>query len=310
MRDVRALGRLVSLLFHERPDIVVGSTPKAAMLSLVAARVARVPNRIFLVRGARWDRMSGNKGRLLKFMDQVPAASATHIVSVSASLAALLRDSGITSKPVIVLGRGGSKGVDLERFRPAARAVNRPPSITFVGRLAQDKGIDDVLRVFDICRSVVPDLQLNVAGSVDPAQPILDSTRAALKQSGVNWLGHVRRVPELMQRTDVLVFPSVREGLPNVVLEAAASGVPTVGYQATGVVDAVEDGVTGRLVPVGDVEALGTATLELLQSPDLRRMGSQARTFAETWFGEEKVVSGYVEFMESQVREAGSASRR
>lgn len=298
-QDARALAQMTRLFRQERPDVVVGSTPKAAMLGMIGAKLAAVPKRVFFVRGARWDGMAGRTGTLLKRLDQLTAASATDVVAVSHSLADLFVTAGITRKAPLVIGHGGSKGVDVERFHPGERAAGSPPRMCFIGRLAEDKGIRDVLTVHHHCRQQIPAAELVVAGSVDPAQPVSQEVLDDLSAPGVSWLGRTDDVPGLLREVDLLVFPSVREGLPNVVIEAAASGVPTVGYRATGVVDAVEDGTTGRLVPVGDVSALAQAALEVLLSPHRGEMGAAARQFAVDCFAQEKVVGAFADYLET-----------
>lgn len=304
LRDAKALLSWVSLLRRERPELIVGATPKAATLSLIAARIAGVPTRVFNVWGARWDGMHGSRARILMTLDKLTATSATHVVAVSPSLAQLFVDHKITTTRPDVIGRGGSKGVNIERFTPQARDADRPPTLGFVGRLSIDKGILDLLKVFEVCRVALPDLRLVIAGDIDDAQPIPEELIQRLRSDPqIRWLGSSDEIPELMPTFDVLVFPSIREGLPNVVIEAAASGVPVVGYDTTGVRDAVEDGITGYLVPLGNVERLAQATADVLKSPNQSEMREAARAFAVRWFSQDKVVRDFVDYLEDAIRQ-------
>lgn len=299
--DLRALALWVKLLRQERPHAVVGATPKGALLSMIAARIVGTPIRIFHVWGARWDGLRGSKSNLLRAMDRLAAGCSTDVVLVSHSLAELFQKNNITGKPGRVIGRGGSKGVDTHRFTPIDRPAGRSPTLGFVGRLSKDKGIADVLTVFESCRELIPECQLKVLGRLDSAQPIDMVTQARLRQPGVQWLGPVTDVTSHMQHFDVLVFPSVREGLPNAVIEAAACGVPTVGYDTTGVRDAVENGVTGILVPLGDVTALTHATVRALNPVVRQSMSRQARRFAADNFDQTVVIRGFVDFIQEQL---------
>lgn len=265
--DVVALVRFARLLQFVRPDVVVGGTPKAGLLSMLAARLTGVPRRIFQIRGARWDGMRGCAGALLVKADWLAAVSATDVLAVSHSLAELVARAGVTSEPPRVLGRGGSKGVDLAVFRPdpTRNRGRNPPTLGFLGRLTPDKGIDDALAVFDAVRLIHPGARLEVIGAVDAAFPATEAVISRLEdEADISWFRHLPppQVAERMRGWTLLVFPSVREGLPNAVLEAAACGVPTVGYRATGVVDAVAEGISGLLVPLGDRDALTVAALE------------------------------------------------
>lgn len=299
MQDAQALVRWVRLLRRELPDVVIGSTPKAGLLSMVASRVARTPVRIFQVRGARWDGLGGRRGHVLRRMDRLAAACSTDVVAVSRSLADLFLEEGITKDSPKVIGRGGSKGVDLQRFAPVTWSAGRFPTLGFVGRLSKDKGIADVLTVFESCRTTYPDCRLLVLGPVDAAQPIDATTQKRLDQPGVEWLGAVPDVESHMPHFDVLIFPSIREGLPNVVIEAAACGVPTVGYDTTGVRDAIDDGTTGALVPLGDVPALTHAAMQLLDPTTRAPMSLAARKFASEHFAEDVVVGEFVDYVET-----------
>lgn len=299
-RDAVALSHWIRLLRAERPDAVVGSTAKAATLAMTASRITGVRTRLFLVRGARWDGMTGWRGELLRRTDQVTAAAATDVVAVSGSLAELMVEAGIMRTPPRVLGSGGSKGVDTRTFVPR-EVPPGPPTIGFVGRLSIDKGIADLVEVFEHCRQHLPDTRLVLVGEVDDAQPIEADLQRRLHQPGIEWLGHSSTVQEILPSFDVLVFPSIREGLPNAVIEAAACGVPTVGYDTTGVRDAIVDGLTGALVPLGDVHALGEATLAILRS-DGSQMRQAARDLAVSEFDQDVVVGAFVNHLESLLR--------
>ena len=290
--DARALWAWWRLLRSLRPTVVLVATPKAGLLGGLAARFAGVPRRIYEVWGARWDGMAGSRGRLLRGADRVAFGAATETVSVSPSLASLVVESGVARRPPIVLPHWGSQGVDLDRFQPAAeRPADRPPTIGFVGRLAADKGLSVLPSVVDHVRREVPDVVIRIAGGPDPADPLPDevATWLASDPAVAQW-GFTDDVPAFLRSIDVLVFPSRREGLPNAVIEAAASGVPTVAWRVTGCRDAVLDGETGFLVEEGDVVTMGNRLVALLRDEEQRRrLGRQARVFAEERFASDSV---------------------
>ena len=299
--DVRALAQWTALLRELQPDVVIGGSPKGALLAMTAGRLAGVPRRIHLHRGARWETLTGSARAFTRAADKMTARAATEVVAVSHSLAQLLQSSGITRDRAIVLANGGSKGVDLSRFHPTVSTVrqHRPPTLGFVGRLSADKGLDDALAALAQVRGDHPDARLVVIGDVDHADPPAEETLARLSTDpAVDWQGWRTDVPDALRAFDVLVFPSAREGLPNAVIEAAASGVPAVGWDVTGVRDAICDGYSGTLVRFGDRRAFARAAAALVEA--VREPGSmwpaQAREWA-TRFDQERVTRAWVDLL-------------
>ena len=204
-----------------------------------------------------------------------------------------------------VLGAGSGNGIDIARFADdqlptrtdAREQFGLPldaPVIGFVGRFTKDKGIEDLIEAFTTLPSLATpehmgaqghhsftrtggddggaDPWLLLVGQFEDGDPVDDATRRTIETHErivvVPWLDH----PGAAYRaTDLLAFPSYREGLPNVPLEAQMCGVPVVGYAATGTVDAVADADGGTLVPVGDSVALRVAIRRVLTDSEQRR---------------------------------------
>ena len=284
------------MLAERRPDIILGASPKAGLLSMLAGKAVGVDKRVFQHWGARWETASGGRRRLLMEADRLSMAAATHVLAVSDSLADLVFAEGLAKSRPVVLGLGGSKGVDRSLFAPRWKTASEPPTFGFLGRLTPDKGIDELLRAFRIIRSQMPEARLLVGGEVDAANPIPAVTLAALVGSpGVWWLGGVDNASEFFRQLDVFVFPSLREGLPNVVIEAAASGVPTVAWNVTGVRNAVLPGKTGSLVMPGDVQVLADAAMQWCQQGPLSTVACREWS---AHFSQDVVAGHLVEFLE------------
>lgn len=292
-RDLRSLLKMLRLVRSLRPDVVNVSTPKAALIGGAAAFVARVPVRIYVMRGIRAETATGIGRWLVLNLERASALLATHMICNSSSLRALaIKLKFPHARDAIMLGGGSSNGVDISRFSPGVpRSIQRNPLVIgYVGRLARDKGVIDLLAAFDQVSKHL-DVRLLIIGSEDPTDP--------LPQDVLNRLGGDHAITRIDWMTDtstsyaefdVLAFPSYREGLPNVPLEAQASGVPVVGYAATGTVDAVLDGVSGLLVPVGDVDSLASALADLLTDQERRvRMGRAGRSWVTEHFSQERV---------------------
>jgi glycosyltransferase involved in cell wall biosynthesis len=178
---------------------------------------------------------------------------------------------------MVVLGSGSCNGVDASRFAPTPQIVRRAaqlrrqlgiplgaPVVLFVGRLTCDKGIPELIEAFSQLAVRFPELRLLLAGCFEDGDPLPADTRRYLEtHPQVILVGAVPDTAPYYAAADVLVLPSHREGLPTVVLEAQAAGVPVVGASATGIVDVVAHGQTGLLFPVGNVPALAEAITKL-----------------------------------------------
>jgi glycosyltransferase involved in cell wall biosynthesis len=178
--------------------------------------------------------------------------------------------------------------------------------IGFVGRLTADKGLDDLVTAFIALdhqasssldfSSLAGNCWLVVAGSLEDGDPLSQATHDIFhSHPRIRLLGWVANSSEIYRGFDVLAFPSYREGLPNVPLEAQLCGVPVVGYAATGTVDAVRNGETGILVPVGDKDSLTKALQTVLSDKQLRhRLSVAAPVWVRNNFDQTKIWSELV----------------
>ena len=293
LASYRAIRRTLDVV---RPDVVVGATPKAAALTMRAARHQGVPHRVWWVWGYRHETSRHVFGRAAE-LDA--GRTATDIVPASASLADVLRQQGFTTK---LLGAGSVAGVDLDVFQPAPARCDAvgsaPPTAVFVGRLSQSKGLDHLADIWPRVLAGAPGTRLLLAGEPDPLDPADAALEHLTAMPGVEALGFVDEMADLLQRADVLVHPSRREGLPAAVLEAAACAVPAVAWNVTGSRDAVVDGITGKVVDYGDENAFAEAVLMLLHNATTRaRMGLAARERVSRLFTRQRVEEQFGAFL-------------
>lgn len=311
--DFVAFCRILRLLRRLKPDIVEFSTPKAGLLGNVAAWIQRVPHRVYFLRGLRLETCTGLMRVVLLWSERMAAACSHVVVANSRSLGRRAHELGISSeKKTRMLGDGSSNGVDASRFSPGISSVREEfgiPStarvIGFVGRLTTDKGVPELLEAFAKILRKQPDCFLLLVGWFDAAEDAL-GLRLRSRIEGhprIVCTGYVADAAPFYRAMDVMVLPSWREGFPNVVLEAAATGVPVVATTCTGSCDAVVQEVTGLLVPPGYADAIAEAVLRLLGDEAARqRMGEAARKWAVEHFEQQRVLRMTVQFYEELLK--------
>ena len=285
-RDLAALFGLVRLIRALRPDVIELGTPKASLLGALAARLAGGSATLYTLHGLRAETSRGVARWGLLALERLTSGLADRTVCVSESLRARARELGALGQgDGVVLGAGSANGVDLARFAEITPHQG-PPTIGFVGRFTRDKGLSDLLAAFRTLRLETPDVRLLLVGDFEPGDPLHVRDKVEiLTGKNIDRPGFVDDPTPFYGAMDVLALPSLREGLPQVVLEAAAAGVPTVAARATGSCDAVVDGETGLLVPAHDADALADALRALLQDEQRRRaMGAAARERARLEF--------------------------
>ncbi|WP_435745307.1 glycosyltransferase [Nocardioides sp. SYSU DS0663] len=304
LRDIAALYRAVRHLRHHRPRIVNYGTPKAAVVVGVAAFICRVPVRIYTVHGLRYETATGFRRWLLVKIEVLACSLSTKVVTVSRSVADELIAQGQTSQKVKSPGPGSISGVDADKYardenaRRDLRAKYRLEETCvvsiFIGRIAQDKGMLDLANAWASVSEVGPS-QLWILGRMDGSSRALEAALDALKErTDVHFFGHVDDIVPFLSAADMLIHPSHREGFGNVIIEAAAAGLPAVTYRVTGCKDAVEDGVTG-IMARQSVDQLASAWQTLSLDHRLRkRLGKQASDRVRSTFDTPTVVSAHL----------------
>ena len=317
--DLISLAKICWLFVRLHPTIVVGSTPKAAMLSMCAAALARVPVKFYSVFGVMIEMGSGWTRQILWLVEWMTCLFADRIISVSRSAAEIMiRAKLCPANKITVLLEGSNNGVDAEdRFNPSkvdqemVQAIKLPLGISnsgsvvgYVGRLVRDKGIVDLARAWDEVRQSNRSAYLILVGELeadDPVpRPILERL---MKDPSVIITGAVTRaeMPLYYSLMDLVVLPTYREGFPNVPLEAAAMELPVVGTTVTGCVDAIMHGRTGTLVPPHDHVALSQVIQIYLNDEGLRRRhGLAGREWVLREFRPERVWEAmYQEYLQA-----------
>jgi len=297
--DIQALWVLYWRFKKNRPQAVHTITPKAGLLGMIAAWLARVPMRVHSFTGQVWVTRTGFMRWLLKATDKLIVAMATDVLVDSPSQRDFLIEQGIvTAESSSVLGAGSICGVDTERFSPneSVREIVRNELGTaldavvclYLGRLNRDKGVLDLASAFVQLVGKHPKAELWVVGPDEADYFQQMQTLLGRAASHIKRVDYTPTPERFMQAADLFCMPSYREGFGSSVIEAAACGVPTLASRIYGLTDAVVEGQTGWMHKAGDIQEVKQQLDRLFANPaKLAPKGEAARRYVETFFAEE-----------------------
>lgn len=304
--DLRAVVELAALLRRLNPDIVHAHTPKGGLIGMLGASIARIPRRVYHMRGLLTLTATGARYQLFSWIERLTCALASEVICVSHSL----REVAISQRlapphKLHVMAGGSGQGVDARtRFDPSGlpegareriRARYGIPQdavvIGFVGRLVGDKGVRELAQAWREVREAHPNTWLLIVGDFEERDALPAHARAALEDDPrVALAGWQPDTASFYAAMDLVTLPTYREGFPNVPLEAAAMELPVIATRVPGCVDAVADGITGALVPARDARALARALTKYVEDPALRaRQGVAGRARAIDEFAPERI---------------------
>lgn len=304
--DPRMIWRLARIVHEFNPDIVHALMIHANLLAR-ASRACTWPQ-IPLVSSAR-STNEGGKMRMLAYRVTDRWTSITTSVC-QAGVTRYVAVGAVPAGRIVYMPNGADTSLfcaDEEHrntMRNALGIAADQLAILAVGRFVEAKNHAGMLRAFARVMEVHPDALLLFAGQ-GPLEGSVRVLAAALHVAdSVRFLGIRRDIPDLMRASDVYLISSLWEGLPNVLLEAAASGLPAVATNVGGNASAVRDGVSGRIVPPNDDAALAAAVIEVLNMSQAARRswGDAARQSAQTNFSLESVVDRWLDLYTSLMK--------
>ncbi|TJY33433.1 glycosyltransferase family 4 protein [Pontimicrobium aquaticum] len=284
-KDLASLIKLIKLLRKEKPFIVHSHTPKAGTLGMIAAKLARVPNRLHTIAGLPLLEATGLKRKLLDLVETITYKCATKIYPNSLGLKDIIIENGYTNPSKLkVIGKGSSNGIDVNHFsleklntdtltelKTKLNISNEDIVFVFVGRLVKDKGINELISAFK--RIKKKHVKLLLVGTyeheLDPLNKLtIDEIENNKNIMSVGWQTDVRPYFAI---SHVLAFPSYREGFPNVVMQAGALHLPCIVTNINGCNEIIHHGVNGLIIPPKNEDKLFDAMLELIDNPEKRQ---------------------------------------
>ncbi len=283
LQDLKCLYQLIKLFKKERPDIVHTHTPKAGLLGMLAAKYCGVPIRIHTVAGMPLMVEKGFKLRLLTFIEKLTYRAANHVWPNSQSLYDYITAHAFTSAQKLqVISKGSTNGINTQRFNTQVLEQKTIDSIKSgigyspghiyllcIGRLVADKGIVELVQAFESVQKSQSNIRLILVGDFEAAlDPLPQQILAQIQTNpGIIHISWTQQVEYYMHIANLFVFPSHREGFPNVLLQAGAMQLPIICSRIPGNIDIVTHGATGLIFETASVQAMETCVRYALDHP-------------------------------------------
>lgn len=307
-RDIWCLLLFIILFIFKRPTIVHGNTPKASLLSMLAAWMTRVPHRIYMCHGLRYQGTNGILRNILMSMERISCFCATNVICVSEGVKKqLINDNICKAFKAQVIRYGTAGGINVKYFsRDSIRNIasirdelNIPKSafvFCFVGRIVKDKGINELLAAFDLLSKEKDNIHLLLVGPEEnDLDPINSQSKAIIDTNKrVHALGQQKDVRPFLANSNAFVLPSYREGVGMVILEANAMGVPAIASDIIGCNDVVTTGVNGELTTPRDMMALYQKMKSWVENPKIvDSMAKKCREYVCSRYSSDDVAIAY-----------------
>jgi glycosyltransferase involved in cell wall biosynthesis len=316
--DIGTVLKLIRIFRKERFDIVQYSTPKASLLGSIAAFLAKVPVRIYILWGLYYTGQTGLKHKLFKFFEKIICSISTNIIPIAHEMVEFALSEGLGQrKKYEVMLNGSACGVDLELFDPEKWKnfrskirddFNIPENAIVIGavaRLTGDKGINELVQAFDVLSNEIPRMYLLLVGEQEEKDRLsLESECTFCNNPRVRLTGWQDNTLPFYAAMDIFCLPTYREGFGEVNLEAQAMGLPVVSTDVIGPRESIENGKTGFLVPSRSAEAVREALLKLVSDKSLRtQMGAKGRERVIEKFDRKAMIATVVRHRLSLLKE-------
>lgn len=300
LQDMKSLMEMIRLFRKEKPFIVHSMTPKAGLISMVAAKLTRVPIRLHTFTGLIFPTSKGLKRNVLMCTDAITCWCATKVIPEGNGVKNDLINHKITKKPLELIHNGNVSGIDLDFFNPEKynRTILRTKNgfssqdfiFVFIGRIVTDKGVNELVTAFSQLKCDTARLLLvgEYESDLDPLLP--DTIREIEINPDIYKLGFQEDIRLWLGISDVLILPSYREGFPNVVLEAGAMGLPSIVTDINGSNEIIIHDYNGIIVPPKSIKDLKQAMISCINDVEkVNFLAHNARPYVTNKFRNEDV---------------------
>lgn len=312
LRDLKSLTKLFLHFVTHRYDIVHVSTPKASLLASFAARLAFKRKVLYTLRGRAYENFAGRKLQAFECLERITCTLSTAVISISKEIGADIVNKKLCPiSKMNVIGSGSGNGVDLNVFTRKEAVTNEAAMlrerlgisldaivILSIGRIRREKGINELVRVFEKMTQERKDIHLILQGDYEDIDPLYEDVIHSIRNCpNIHHITFNRQAEVAYAAADILAFPSHREGFGNVALEASAMKLPIVSCNVIGCRESVANNVSGILVEKENENELHDALLLLINDKNLRiKMGETGRNRIEREFKSEVVWDGLIDF--------------
>jgi glycosyltransferase involved in cell wall biosynthesis len=306
IKDFISLIKLISFLKKERPLIIHSHTPKAGILAMLASKITNIPIRLHTVAGLPLMEEKGNKKKMLELIEKLTYSFSTFVFTNSNGLYKYIIDNNYVSKSKLkVIGNGSSNGVDVNYFSPTSVSEKEKEKLklslgilendftfVFVGRIVADKGINELINAFDTISFQNNAIKLLLVGEQESHLDPLNENTLKLISSNKNIIktGFQKDIRPFLAVSDALVFPSYREGFPNVIMQAGAMELPVIATNINGCNEIIINEKNGVLIELKNNGAIVKAMVRLIEDEAFyKNLKSNARSMIVSRF-ERKVI--------------------
>lgn len=305
IQDLKCLVQLTRYLRKIKPDVVHTHTPKAGLIGMWAAYFAGVPVRLHTIAGLAWIETTGLKRWILKTVEKITAFPATRVYPNSHRQFQFLKENGIASSKFKVLEKGSSNGIDTNHYAVSTEIKSEALRLRineninpeawvwiFIGRIVKDKGMEELMHAWKTIEQQYPNDRLWLLGSEEPELDPLSETATNFMNNAnsIKKWGFVNDIRPHLAAAQTLVFPSYREGFPNVPMQAGAMECALILSDINGCNEIVEDQKSGILVQPKSKESLLKAMLQLRSNENFRsELAANARKRISEGFDQRKI---------------------